>query len=246
LSGRARSTGRASRRPVRPGARPQAGAGSALRWARPLTRAFYARDPLLVARAVLGRLLVHDSPQGRVSGRIVETEAYRGAGDPASHAYRGPTSRNATMFGAPGHAYVYFTYGMHHCLNLVTGSVGEASAVLIRALEPVEGIARMRRRRGVTELARLARGPGNLTRALGLSLRHDGLDLTRGPLWISDQPPQRGRRRIARGPRVGIRTAIEREWRFYLEGSPFVSATRAAHPARRARARAATSGLTPS
>jgi DNA-3-methyladenine glycosylase len=190
---------------------------------RPLPRAFYDRGVLTVARAVLGRLLVHDGPGGRVSGRIVEAEAYRGADDPASHAWRGPTPRNAAMFGPPGHAYVYFTYGMHHCLNLVTGPRGRASAVLVRALEPVDGPALMRRRRGVAAEARLASGPGNVARALGLTRAHDGLDLTRGPLWLSDLPPRRSGRRVARSGRVGIRVAAERPWRFRLEGHPCVS-----------------------
>ena len=175
---------------------------------------------------MLGRLLVHDAVGGRVSGRIVEVEAYRGARDPASHAYRGPTPRNATMFGEPGHAYIYFTYGMHHCLNLVTEAAGKAGAVLVRALEPVEGVERMRARRDGREAHRLAQGPGNVTRALGLTRKHDGLDLTRGPLWLSDQAADRGGRRVARGPRIGIRVAVERAWRFYLAGHPCVSTPR--------------------
>lgn len=184
----------------------------------------------MVARAVLGRLLVHDGPRGRVSGRIVEAEAYRGGSDPASHAWRGRTPRNASMFGPPGHAYVYFTYGMHHCLNLVTEPRGRASAVLIRALEPVDGIGLMRRARGVTEEARLARGPGNVTRALGLRRAHDGLDLTRGPLWLSDLPPRRTGHPVARSGRVGIRVAGERPWRFRLAGHPCVSGPRGPRP----------------
>jgi DNA-3-methyladenine glycosylase len=185
-----------------------------------------------VARAVLGRVLVHDSPQGRVAGRVVETEAYRGAEDPASHAYRGETPRNRTMFGPPGHAYVYFTYGMHHCLNLVTGSAGQARAVLVRALEPVEGVPLMRARRGVHELARLARGPGCVAQALGLTRAHDGLDLAGGPLWLSDLAPRRGGRPIATGPRIGIRSGIEHPWRFWLSGHPCVSGPSGGSPDR--------------
>ena len=191
---------------------------------RPLPRDFYARSPVVVARAVLGRLLVHDSPQGRVTGLIVEAEAYRGADDPASHAHRGRTARNAAMFGEPGHAYVYFTYGMHHCLNLVTGTAGKASAVLVRALEPVDGDELMRERRGPGATTRLARGPGNVARALGLTRAHDGLDLVGGPLWLSDLPPRRSGHRISRGPRIGIRVALDRDWRCFLEGHPCVSA----------------------
>lgn len=193
---------------------------------RPLSRAFYERDALRVARAALGRLLVHVSPAGVTAGRIVEVEAYRGARDPASHAFRGRTARNAVMFGPAGHAYVYFSYGMHFCLNLVTGSEGRASAVLIRALEPVAGVALMRARRGDRADEHLARGPGNVARALGLDRTHDGLDLVRGPLWLSDRPARRGRLPIAHGPRIGIRAGREKPWRFWLAGHPCVSGPR--------------------
>ncbi len=194
----------------------------------PLPRRFYARPPLVVARALLGRLLVRDRRGTRVAGRIVEVEAYAGRRDPASHAYRGRTERNRTMFGPPGHAYVYFTYGMHHCLNVVTGTVGEASAVLIRALEPVAGLATMARRRGRVAPERLARGPGCVARALALTRADDGLDLTRGPLWLPDLPPRRGGRPVVRGPRIGIRRAVGRRWRLWLAGHPCVSGGRSA------------------
>ena len=175
---------------------------------------------------------MHDDPAaGRVAGVIVETEAYGGAGDPASHAYRGRTPRNAVMFGPPGHAYVYFTYGMHHCFNVVCGRRGEPAAVLVRALEPVAGLEPMRERRALADVRRLARGPGSLARALGLDRRHDGLDLTRAPLWVADLPARRRGRSVARGPRVGIRVAAERPWRYWLAGSAFVSGSaRAASP----------------
>jgi DNA-3-methyladenine glycosylase len=197
---------------------------------------------------VLGRVLVHDLPSGRVSGRIVEVEAYLGERDPASHAYRGRTRRNAVMFGPPGHAYVYFTYGMHHCLNLVTGEEGAASAVLIRALEPLEGLEAMARRRGSGIPAeRLARGPGCVARALGLDRRHDGLDLTRGPLWLEDSPPRRAGP-VASGPRVGISVAIDRPWRFWIAGHLCVSGPPGARAGkagpRPPRARGRTSALT--
>jgi len=199
---------------------------------RPLPRAFYARPVLTVARAVLGRLLVADLPGGRTSGRIVEVEAYGGRRDPASHAFGGPTPRNQVMFGRAGHAYVYFTYGMHHCFNLVTGRAGRAEAVLVRALEPVDGIDRMRRRRGARATERLASGPGNLTRALGLTRDHDRCDLVRGSIWLSDLPPRRGKFRIVRGPRIGLRKGREAPWRFYLGGHPCVSAPRGGRPRR--------------
>ena len=183
---------------------------------------------LFRSRAVLGRLLVYDGPEGRVSGRIVETEAYRGARDPASHAYRGLTPRNAVMFGPPGHAYIYFVYGAHFCLNLVTEPEGISSAVLVRALEPVEGLELMLTRRPGREPERLARGPGSVARALGLGREHNGLDLTRGPLWVSHLPSLRGGLGVASGPRVGIRQGVHLPWRFFLAGHPCVSASRRA------------------
>lgn len=194
---------------------------------RPLPREFYARPALRVARALLGRVLVHDAPEGRAAGRIVEVEAYRGAGDPASHAFRGPTPRNRVMFGEPGHAYVYFTYGMHHCLNVVCEPTGIAAAVLIRAFEPLVGAETMRARRGVEESVRLGRGPGCVAQALGLERAHDGLDLTGGPLFIAEAPRELASYRIVAGPRIGIRVGLEREWRFWLAEHPCVSAPRA-------------------
>ena len=174
---------------------------------------------------------MRDLPSGPIAGRIVEVEAYRALGDPASHAHRGPTERNRVMFGPPGYAYVYFTYGMHFCLNVVTERSGIASAVLIRALEPVTGLERMRRRRGLARnegrlWERLARGPGCVAQALGLTRRHNGLDLTAGPLWLADLPPRRRGLRVSRGPRIGIRVAVRRPWRFYLAGHPCVSGPR--------------------
>jgi DNA-3-methyladenine glycosylase len=193
---------------------------------RPLGRAFYSRAVLEVARALLGRTLVHDTSGGRLAGIIVEVEAYRGADDPASHAFGGRTPRNAVMFGPPGHAYVYFTYGMHHCLNVVTGREGAASAVLIRAIEPVSGIERMRRLRGIDGWDRLGRGPGCVARALDLDLRHNGLDFTASRLWIAARAPRRRGRTVAVGPRIGIRRAVGRPWRFFLAGHPCVSGPR--------------------
>jgi DNA-3-methyladenine glycosylase len=196
-----------------------------------LPRAFFQRGPRALARALLGRVLVHDDPAaGRLAGRIVETEAYGGADDPASHAFRGRTARNAVMFGPAGHAYVYFTYGMHHCVNVTCGpgtrrgrASARAAAVLVRALVPVAGLEVMARRRGTTDRHRLARGPGSLAGALGLDRRHDGIDLTAGPVWVADLPARREGRRVASGPRVGIRLAAERPWRYWLAGDPHVS-----------------------
>ncbi len=189
---------------------------------------------------------MHDHPEhGRLVGTIVETEAYGGADDPASHAWRGMTPRNRVMFGPPGVAYVYFTYGMHHCFNIVCGREGRAMAVLVRALEPVEGVAAMARlapppsARAASGAAspRLAAGPGRLTRALGLDLRHDGLDLTtRGPLWLAAPAPG-ARGRVLTGPRIGIRRAADRPWRYWLAVSPHVSRGGGPGPGGRPRAR---------
>ena len=194
---------------------------------KPLPRRFYLRGVLRVAQDVLGRTLVWEGGEGRLAARIVEVEAYGGEDDGASHARPGPTRRNASMFGPGGHAYVYFTYGMHHCLNLVTGREGRASAVLVRALEPLEGLEAMRANRGprVSDTA-LLRGPGCVARGLGLTLKHDGLDLTRGPLWIAAGPARRAPWRVVRGPRIGIRRDAERPWRFWLSGHPCVSGPR--------------------
>lgn len=188
---------------------------------------FFARAPVPVARALLGRVLVRQERGARLAGRIVEVEAYGGEDDPASHARPGRTARNAAMFGPPGRAYVYFTYGMHHCLNLVTGREGRAAAVLIRALEPLDGLPRMRARRGagVPDHA-LLRGPGCVARGLGLDRRHDGLPLAPPGLWVASGAPRRAPWRVVAGPRIGIRLAADRPWRFWLEGHPAVSAPR--------------------
>jgi len=187
---------------------------------RPLPRRFFARPVLTVARDLLGHLLVHETPEGVVVGRIVETEAYRGADDPASHAYR-LTPRSRIMAGPPGIAYVYFTYGNHYCLNVVTEPEGRAAAVLLRGVEPVEGIHLMAARRGTAQPRLLASGPGRLAQAMGVTRRQNGWDLTRPPLFIAAGSP--GARRIATSPRIGIRRAVDRPWRFHLKDSAYVS-----------------------
>lgn len=164
--------------------------------------------------------MVMEGPRERLVGRIVEVEAYRGLRDPASHAYR-PTPRSRIMWGKPGTAYVYFTYGNHFCVNVVTEREGTAGAVLFRALEPLEGVEIMRRNRGTDDDRLLLSGPGRLTQAMGITREHNGADLTAPPFYLA-----RGRGRPARvvaGPRVGIRAAVERPWRFVLAGSPFLS-----------------------
>lgn len=186
----------------------------------PLPRSFFTRSTLHVARDLVGHILIHETPRGRLAGRIVEVEAYRGPRDPASHAYR-LTPRSRIMWGKPGTAYVYFTYGNHYCVNVVTEREGIAGAVLIRALEPVEGLDIMRANRRVDDERFLSNGPGRLTQAMGIRREHNGADFTRPPLYLA-----RGRGekiRVVAGPRIGIRVATERAWRFYVAGNGFVS-----------------------
>jgi len=184
-----------------------------------LERSFYARPATEVARDCLGKILTH----GRTAGRIVETEAYLGVDDRAAHAWRGLTNRTRVLFGPPGHAYVYFIYGMYECLNFVAEEEGRAGCVLIRALEPVAGIPLMRRRRpGAKRIEDLASGPGKLTLAMGITRRLNGSDLVRGPLQVrrlSDEPAAE----IAVTPRVGITHCAEWPLRFVIANSRFVS-----------------------
>jgi DNA-3-methyladenine glycosylase len=181
-----------------------------------------------VAPRLLGSVLRH----GDVACRITEVEAYDGSGDPGSHAFRGRTARNAVMFGPPGHLYVYFTYGMHHCCNVVCGPEGSASAVLLRAGEIVEGRDVARSRRTPAKGDRdLARGPANLCQALAIGTEENGHDLTREPLTLT--PPERRAGDVRTGPRVGLRLAADRPWRFWLPDEPSVSTYRPAVPRRR-------------
>ncbi len=159
--------------------------------------------------------------------RIVETEAYQ-EDDPASHSFGGPRGRNVVMFGPPGHLYVYFTYGMHFCMNVVTGPAGQGSAVLLRAAEPLEGIAAMAARRGVPGIRLLCSGPARLTQAYGVTRASDGIELSRASgLWIAAGEPVAAES-VAVGPRVGISRGVDRPWRFSIRGSPFVSRAPAA------------------
>jgi DNA-3-methyladenine glycosylase len=185
---------------------------------------FYARDTVVVAKALIGRILVHHVEGEILAGVIVETEAY-GPEDEANHAFKGRTLRNEVMFGRPGCAYVYQSYGIHWCFNAVTRSIGAGEAVLVRALQPVEGIASMAHNRGIDAkdmqgLSRLCRGPGSLCQALGITGNHNGADLTEPPLFITGEEAGG---EVLSTTRVGISKSAELPWRFLLAGSPFVS-----------------------
>lgn len=173
------------------------------------------------------RLLGARLTAGGVTLRITEVEAYDGANDPGSHAFRGPTPRTEVMFGPPGRLYVYFTYGMHHCCNIVCGPTGSAAAVLIRGGEVTSGIELARARRPGASDRDLARGPARLCRALAIDLGHNGLDASTGPTRLVLDAPVASSR-ISTGPRVGLRRAADRPWRFWLTGDPTVSAYRPA------------------
>ena len=195
-------------------------------------RAFFARDAVTVARDLIGCVFVHDGPGGRTSLRLVETEAYRGAQDPGSHGYRGLTRRTATMFGPPGRLYLYFTYGMHWCANVVCATEGVCEAVLLRAGEPVEGTAVMRARRAAIGDDRLvAAGPARLAQAMGLDGTFDGATLLRGGrLWIAEDELTTGYRaaEIAQTVRVGLGPGHGDDipWRFVVAGHPHASRRR--------------------
>src|ERR1700737_2392773 len=187
-----------------------------------LPRRFFARDPVVLAPNLLGRVLFYKTPDGLLAGRIVETEAYRGEADPASHAFRGRTARNAVMFGPAGHAYVYFTYGMHYCLNVTAERSGTAGAVLFRALEPLTGVEIMRARGDHGPEIRMLSGPGKIGRAFGLTLEDNGRDFTRGRLGLAAGSPVPDRE-VAVSRRVGISRGVELPYRFAVIGSRSVS-----------------------
>ncbi len=187
-----------------------------------LERKFFARPPQVVARELLGKVLVRRLGEALLSGRIVETEAYSARHDPASHAFRGRTPRTEIMFGPPGFAYVYFIYGKHYCLNVVTEPEGRASAVLIRALEPQEGIPLMQRFRGTASLRQLTSGPGKLCQALSIDHSMNGVDLLGDELFLC-QGEAVSPEKIVATRRVGVSAGRELPWRFYLKGNPYVS-----------------------
>ena len=201
---------------------------------RTLDRAFFARDPRSVARQLLGKILVREAGATQLTARIVEVEAYLGLDDPAAHSAAGRTQRNAVLFGPPGHAYVYFIYGNHYCLNVSCEPEGQAGGVLFRALEPLSGTADMARARkirlhGPRDLPKLTSGPGRLSEAFGITrARDNGLDLTSpaSGLWIGDDGYRP--RGISEGPRVGITKAAELPLRYFLLNHPFVSGRKTA------------------
>jgi DNA-3-methyladenine glycosylase len=189
-----------------------------------LRRADLPVDTATLARFLIGKTLVHDLPDGRMSGRIVETEAYV-VGDAAGHAYRGQTARNGSLFLDRGHAYVYFIYGCWYALNISGERAGVGAGVLLRALEPLEGIAQMQRRRGSVRAIDLARGPGRLAAALDIDRRYDGHDLCApGPLWLGTAVRRAGP--VGRSARIGISREIERKLRFFERDNAFVSGPR--------------------
>jgi len=191
-----------------------------------LPRGFYTRDTIQVARDLLGTHIVKVTGRTRLIARIVEVEAYPGEGDPASHSYRGETGRNSVMFGKGGHLNVYFTYGMHFCINVVTGIKGEGSAVLIRAVEPVRGRARMLKNRGMEREPSVRRiltgGPARICQAFGLTMKDNGTDLTGSDIFLlgGGRVPDSV---VSISTRIGISTAKGKKWRFFLHGNPYVS-----------------------
>lgn len=189
-----------------------------------LTRNFFNRNSVKVAKELLGKILVRRINGKKISGMIVETEAYRGSKDKGSHAYRKVTSRNKIMFGPPGYAYVYFCYGNHYLLNIVTESKGKPGAVLIRALEPLENIREMIKRRKVADTYKLTNGPGKLTKAFAIGKNENGVDVVKNStLFLVDSNKRRDFKIISTS-RVGIKQGLEKKWRFYISGNKYVSA----------------------
>jgi DNA-3-methyladenine glycosylase len=186
-------------------------------------RSFYLRPTLQVAKELLGLFLIRKEGRHTFAGRIVEVEAYLGSGDPASHAYRGRTPRNAVMFMEGGHLYVYFTYGMHFCANVVTEGVGTGHAVLLRAVEPVKGIVQMRKNRGTEDVHTLCSGPARLCQAFAINRKDNGTDLCSTRIWIGREKEKTLEHGVGRTTRVGISKGRQHRWRLFIKDSPFVS-----------------------
>jgi DNA-3-methyladenine glycosylase len=197
---------------------------------RRLSRSELPQETLALTQFLIGKIVVRETPAGRIAGRIVEAEGYP-PGDPAGHHFRGPTPRIRSMYMAPGHAYIFFNYGNHFMLNVSSEPEGRAGGILIRGLEPLEGIELMQKNRGTTKLLDMTRGPGRIAAALEIDRRHDGVDLTQpGPLWLgeldgnaSDVARKNGTVHIRRTVRIGISRAANKLFRFYEPGNPFVS-----------------------
>jgi len=194
-----------------------------MKLAAPLPRSFYERNTVVVARKLLGKLLVKRSDDGVIIGKIVEDEAYGGRDDPASHAYKGETPRNKVMFGKPGLSYIYFVYGNHYCINATTEREGVPGAILIRAVEIVDGLQLARKNRPAKSLVELANGPGKLTKALGITKVHNGLDFTTSTGLFICKPERDESFEVIASKRIGIKAGSEKPWRFYMEGNKFVS-----------------------
>lgn len=190
---------------------------------KPLPRRFYIRETLTVAEELLGKKLVRHTDNTRLVGKIVEVEAYRGSDDLGSHAYRGMTPRNRLMFGKGGFAYVYFTYGMHYCFNVVTERQNAPGAVLIRALEPLNGIETMRKNRGNKNLLNLTNGPAKLTEAMNITKKQNGLDLTRSKELFICEPKVKEKFEVVSTKRIGIKGGADKPWRFYIKNNKSVS-----------------------
>jgi len=188
-----------------------------------LPRRFFTRDTLTVAEELLGKHLVRYTLGSKLVGIIVEVEAYGGSDDPGSHASRGMTPRNRLMFRKGGFAYVYFTYGKHYCFNVVTERQDVPGAVLIRALEPLEGIETMKKNRKTHDVLNLASGPGKLTAALNITGKQNGLDLTRSKRLFICKPEEDENFEVVSTKRIGIRVGVDKLWRFYIKNSNFVS-----------------------
>lgn len=187
-----------------------------------LPREFYSRRTTVVAKELLGKIIVRRIGNIRIEGKIVETEAYGGEDDPASHAYKGVTKRNRVMFEEPGHIYVYFTYGNHWCLNFVAHGVNKPGAVLIRAIEPIRGEEYMKKFRKISNVKNLCNGPGKLTKALKVDKKLNGLDITKeGELYVLDVKQKN--LELEASNRIGIKRGKDKLWRFYIKCNPFIS-----------------------